>query len=76
MWVAFLGYAVGRDELMVKHQQSAAQLRTVIIQELEHLQSEKLVRADIDPEVESQCLASHRKRCQPLFAYSGQKTQH
>ena len=56
VWVAFLGYAVGRDELMAEHQQSAAQLRGVIIQELMRLQAEKLVRADIDLEIESNAL--------------------
>lgn len=56
VWVAFLGYAVGRDELMAEHQQSAAQLRAVIIQELKHLQTGELVRADIDLAVESNAL--------------------
>ena len=56
VWVAFLGYAVGRDELMAEHQQRAAQLRGVIIQELMRLQAEKLVRADIDPKIESNAL--------------------
>lgn len=56
VWVAFLGYAVGRDALMAKHQQSAAQLRAVIIQELKHLQAAQLIRADIDPEIESNAL--------------------
>ena len=56
VWVAFLGYAVGRDELMAEHQQSAAQLRGVIIQELKHLQAEELVRANIDLELESNAL--------------------
>jgi len=49
VWVAFLGYAVGRESLMVEHQKSAAQLRELIIQELEELQTDGLVRADIDP---------------------------
>ncbi|MEO0647460.1 MAG: TetR/AcrR family transcriptional regulator [Cyanobacteria bacterium J06650_10] len=56
VWVAFLGYAVGRDNLMAEHQQSAAQLRAVIIQELKRLQTEKLVCTDIDPEIESNAL--------------------
>ena len=56
VWVAFLGYAVGRDELMVEHQQSAAKLRTVIIQELEALQSKDLIRADLVPQVEANAL--------------------
>lgn len=56
VWVAFLGYAVGRESLMVEHQKSAAQLRELIIQELEELQTDGLVRADIDPKVESNAL--------------------
>lgn len=56
VWVAFLGYAVGRDQLMAEHQQSAAQLREVIIQELKHLQAEQLIRSDIDPSMESNAL--------------------
>lgn len=56
VWVAFLGYAVGRDQLMAEHQQSAAGLRTVIIQELKRLQADQLIRADVDPETESNAL--------------------
>ena len=56
VWVAFLGYAVGRDKLMAEHQQSAAQLRAVIIQEIKHLQADTLIRSDIDPELESNAL--------------------
>lgn len=56
VWVAFLGYAVGREALMVEHQQSAAQLRDVIVQELNTLQSERLIRADVKPEIEANAL--------------------
>lgn len=56
VWLAFLGYAVGRDFLMVEHQQSAAQLREVILQELHDLQSAQLIREDIDLEVEANAL--------------------
>ena len=56
VWVAFLGYAVGRDQLMAELQQSAAELRTVTIQELKRLQADRLIRADIDPETESNAL--------------------
>ncbi len=56
VWVAFLGYAIGRESLMAEHQQSAAQLREVIIQELKALQSAKLIRANIDPELEANAL--------------------
>ena len=56
VWVAFLGYAVGRDSLMKEHQQSAAHLRELIMQELKTLQSENLVDAEVDPEVEANAL--------------------
>ncbi|MBW4575610.1 MAG: TetR/AcrR family transcriptional regulator [Aphanothece sp. CMT-3BRIN-NPC111] len=56
VWLAFLGYAVGRDSLMAEHQQSAAQLREVIMQELQALQSVKLIRDDVDLELEANAL--------------------
>jgi hypothetical protein len=33
VWVAFLGYAVGQEDLMADHQHSAGELRQVIMQE-------------------------------------------
>ncbi|EGJ34709.1 MULTISPECIES: TetR/AcrR family transcriptional regulator [Moorena] len=56
VWVAFLGYAIGRESLMAEHQHSAAQLRQVIIQELKALQSAKLIRPNIEPELEANAL--------------------
>ncbi|MEM6612858.1 MAG: TetR/AcrR family transcriptional regulator [Cyanobacteria bacterium P01_C01_bin.72] len=56
VWVAFLGYAVGRESLMLEHQTSAGELREVIIQELKALQSAKKIRQDIDPAVEANTL--------------------
>nr|WP_238717940.1 TetR family transcriptional regulator C-terminal domain-containing protein [Petrachloros mirabilis] len=56
VWVAFLGYAIGRPELMAEHQRSAAELRSQLIAELEALQQEQQVRADIDPRVEANAL--------------------
>ena len=56
VWVAFLGYAVGRESLMVEHQRSAAQLQELIIQELEELQADGLVRTDIDSKIEADAL--------------------
>ena len=56
VWVAFLGYAVGRESLMVEHQISAGQLREVIMQELEALQSAKIIREDIDTGMEANAL--------------------
>ena len=56
VWVAFLGYAVGRESLMLEHQTSAGQLREVIMQELETLQSAKIIREDIDTGMEANAL--------------------
>ena len=56
VWVAFLGYAVGRESLMVEHQTSAGQLREVIMQELLALQSAKIIREDIDTGMEANAL--------------------
>ncbi|MBE9067653.1 TetR family transcriptional regulator [Leptolyngbya cf. ectocarpi LEGE 11479] len=53
VWVAFLGYAVGREGLMADHQQNAGELRQVIIQELVTLQSQGDIRPDVDPEQEA-----------------------
>lgn len=56
VWVAFLGYAVGRENLMSEHQQSAAQLRTILVEELERLQAAKLLRHDIEAGIEANAL--------------------
>ncbi len=56
VWVAFLGYAVGRESLMLEHQASAGELREVIMQELKTLQSAKKIRQDIVPAVEANTL--------------------
>lgn len=56
VWVAFLGYAVGRESLMLEHQASAGELREVIMQELKALQSAKKIRQDIDAGVEANSL--------------------
>lgn len=56
VWVAFLGYAVGRESLMLEHQASAGELREVIMQELKALQSAKKIRQDIDAGVEANIL--------------------
>ena len=53
VWVAFLGYAVGREDLMADHQQSAGQLRQVILQELQSLREQQIIRADLDLESEA-----------------------
>ncbi len=56
VWVAFLGYAVGQDTLMLQHQQSAAQLRDLMLQELMNLQATGLLRTHIDPAIEANAL--------------------
>ena len=56
VWIAFLGYAVGRESLMREHQASAGELREVIMQELKALQLAKKIRQDIDLAVEANTL--------------------
>jgi len=56
VWVAFLGYAIGRESLMAEHQRCAAQLRQVIIHQLQDLQSTNLIRADVEVEIEANAL--------------------
>ena len=56
VWVAFLGYAVGRENLMTEHQNSAAQLRAMLVKELERLQVAKILRQDINAEIEANAL--------------------
>ena len=56
VWLAFLGYAVGREDLMAEHQQSAAQLRALLVADLKALQAAQLLRQDIDPTVEANAL--------------------
>ena len=56
VWVAFLGYAVGRESLMLEHQTSAGQLRELIIQELKTLQSMEKISQEIEPSVEANAL--------------------
>ena len=56
VWVAFLGYAVGREELLADHQQRAGELRQIIIQELATLQHQEQIRPDINLETEANML--------------------
>ncbi|MBP0021789.1 MAG: TetR family transcriptional regulator C-terminal domain-containing protein [Cyanobacteria bacterium SBLK] len=56
VWLAFLGYAVGRETLMKEHQQSATQLREILVKELKVLQNSRLLQSDIDPNIEANAL--------------------
>ncbi|MGC1307013.1 MAG: TetR/AcrR family transcriptional regulator [Phormidesmis sp.] len=58
VWVAFLGHAVGRKHLVEEHQKRYDSLRQMLCQELAALQSVKLVRAEIDLELEANALIS------------------
>lgn len=56
VWVAFLGYAVGREHLVEEHQKRYDSLGQVLYRELAALQSAKLVRAEIDLNLEANAL--------------------
>jgi AcrR family transcriptional regulator len=48
VWVAFLGYSIGREHLVQEHRKRYDLLRQIIAQELADLQAANLIRADID----------------------------
>ena len=56
VWVAFLGYAIGRESLIAEHHISSAQLHEVIRQELLALQSAKIIREDVNTRIEANVL--------------------
>ena len=56
VWIAFLGYAVGRNDLMEEHQKSSGRLRDLIINELKELQDNQVLRKDADINQEANAL--------------------
>ncbi|WP_375515486.1 TetR/AcrR family transcriptional regulator [uncultured Nostoc sp.] len=56
VWVAFLGYSIGRDRLVQEHQKRYDFLRQIICQELADLQKALLIRADLDLTLEANAL--------------------
>jgi AcrR family transcriptional regulator len=56
VWVAFLGYAVGRENLVQEHKKRYKFLREIIYQELTNLQEAKLIRDDLDLTLEANAL--------------------
>lgn len=56
VWVAFLGYSIGRDRLVQEHRKRYDFLRQIICQELANLQKAKLIRADLDLTLEANAL--------------------
>jgi AcrR family transcriptional regulator len=56
VWVAFLGYSIGREHLVIEHRKRYDLLRQFISQELTNLQTANLIRADIDVTLEANAL--------------------
>ncbi|KAM3106799.1 TetR/AcrR family transcriptional regulator [Phormidesmis sp. 146-33] len=56
VWIAFLGYAIGRETLIGEHRKRYDSLRQLICQELTDLQTTKLIRGEIDPLLEANAL--------------------
>lgn len=56
VWVAFLGYSIGRERLVQEHRKRYDLLRQLICQELADLQKAKLIRADLDLTLEANAL--------------------
>ena len=56
VWVAFLGYSIGREHLIREHRKRHDRLQQIIMQELADLQTAKLIRADLDLALEANAL--------------------
>jgi AcrR family transcriptional regulator len=56
VWVAFLGYSIGREHLVIEHRKRYDLLRQFIAQELANLQIAKLIRSDIDVILEANAI--------------------
>lgn len=56
VWIAFLGYAIGREKLIEEHQKRYDSLRQIVCQELASLQTAKLIREDIELTLEANAL--------------------
>lgn len=56
VWVAFLGYSIGREHLVQEHRKRYDFLRQIISQELAGLQTAKLIRAELDLTLEANAI--------------------
>jgi AcrR family transcriptional regulator len=56
IWIAFLGYSIGREHLVQEHRNRYDRLRKILRQELADLQAAKLIRADLDLTLEANAL--------------------
>lgn len=58
VWLAFLGYSVGREHLVLEHRKRYDLLRQIICQELAALQADKLIRSELDLILEANSLVA------------------
>jgi AcrR family transcriptional regulator len=56
VWIAFLGYSIGREHLIQQHRKRYDRIRQILYQELTDLQAAKLIRADLDLTLEANAL--------------------
>lgn len=56
VWVAFLGYSIGREHLVREHRKRYDVLQQIICQELTDLQTAKLIRSDLNLTLEANAL--------------------
>jgi AcrR family transcriptional regulator len=56
VWIAFLGYSIGRGRLIQQHQKRYDRIRQILYQELANLQATKLIRTDLDLTLEANAL--------------------
>ncbi len=56
VWVAFLGYSIGREHLLQAHRKRYGLINQVLRKELAELQTAKLIRADLDLTLEANAL--------------------
>ena len=56
VWVAFLGYSIGREHLVQEHRKRYESLRQIIYQELASLQGAEMIRGDLDLSFEANAL--------------------
>ena len=56
VWVAFLGYAIGHQKLVLEHQKRYEFLSKILCQELANLQAAQLIKVDLDLKLEANTL--------------------
>lgn len=58
IWIAFLGYAIGRDRLIQEHRKRYESLRQLICETLIQLQKDQVMRPEIDLLLEANALVA------------------